>query len=360
MKPEKLSTDIQNEEFPENAIILLDGTKLDCFPKENATKIENDDLKLDTTGVYLRIKKSSKQANINNETPQTVTEKDVLKEFFLLRAVDFLEQAERILGDSRMYLAPVPIQNGLAYTGTSGFNNPTLGIYIEWWLYCNEACQNKGKSPLLTYHLSGSPLSGRNSCACVDSEGQSFSIEHHSFSKIWGTFMNINTRYTKAKAIYQSYNLYEVADLLWPDDNATMKKLAALLAEVKFLRRQNMLLEQRIKTNGPNLELKNEMLYRTFVKLYQDQLKPLRQEYWTKKEEVKCRVAVVQDQIKALKTQAETDKSSPKYVQEMGALKAERKAIENELSLLEDELINSLPIVNEVTIEIFKNFLRNR
>ena len=81
MKPEKLSTDIQNEEFPENAIVLLDGTKLDCFPKENATKIENDDLKLDTTGVYLRIKKSSKQASINNETPQTVTEKDVLKEF---------------------------------------------------------------------------------------------------------------------------------------------------------------------------------------------------------------------------------------------------------------------------------------
>jgi len=32
-----------------------------------------------------------------------------------------------------MFLCPIYMQSGLAYTGSSGFEKPTLGIYIEWW-----------------------------------------------------------------------------------------------------------------------------------------------------------------------------------------------------------------------------------
>lgn len=30
------------------------------------------------------------------------------------------------------------VTNNLAYTGTSGFRNATLGVYVEWWLSFTE------------------------------------------------------------------------------------------------------------------------------------------------------------------------------------------------------------------------------
>ena len=43
--------------------------------------------------------------------------------------------------DSLMFLAPVAAENVLAYTGTSGFRNPTLGVYLEWWVHCEGAVE---------------------------------------------------------------------------------------------------------------------------------------------------------------------------------------------------------------------------
>lgn len=198
-----------NTEFPENKIVLLNGKELICHPKaECIENIADDKLKLDTTGTYLSVGKKPQNKVSKKET-------DPNEQLFLDNAFYFLHNADRIFSDSRMFLAPVPIQNGIAYTGTSGFRNPTLGIYLEWWLNCETDVTKdmKGKDAL-TYHIAGSPLSGTNSCTCVYPDGESKSISHSPFREVWSTFMKINNRYSEAKAKYEAYTLEEVVNIL--------------------------------------------------------------------------------------------------------------------------------------------------
>ena len=70
------------------------------------------------------------------------------------------------MSDSRMFLCPVPIQNGMAYTGTSGFQRPTLGVYLEWWLNCESAmvCEEHGTEKLV-YQIAGSPCRAETAVA---------------------------------------------------------------------------------------------------------------------------------------------------------------------------------------------------
>ena len=86
----------------EPAITLLDGRTLACYPKAGTAM-------------------SSLPDNGG-------------KNFFTDHALFFFDHREQILSDSRMFLAPVPIASGLAYVGSCGFQHPTLGVYIEWWM----------------------------------------------------------------------------------------------------------------------------------------------------------------------------------------------------------------------------------
>ena len=119
---------------------LLGGRVLDCYPAEEEIESVDNELSLDTTGVYLSLKKPSGKTKSNDFLAKQKTleeeEKEELKKLFIENAFLFLENRERILCDSRMFLSPVPIQSGLAYSGTSGFHRPTLGIYLEWWQRC--------------------------------------------------------------------------------------------------------------------------------------------------------------------------------------------------------------------------------
>ena len=120
------------------------------------------------------------------------------------------EHRERIMADSRMFLTPLPFKNGLAYTGTSGLDKATLGVYLEWWNDCPQAVIRKEEQvDALTYHIAGSPLSGANHCSAVDREGRSVTMHFSPFSPIWSSFRRINQRYTEAKQRYQSYTLEE-------------------------------------------------------------------------------------------------------------------------------------------------------
>jgi len=86
----------------------------------------NNKLKLDTTGEFLRIGRHRHQ---KTEPAQKVVEP--WKELFFKNAFLFYEHREEILADSRMALTPLPFENVLAYTGTSGLRNATLGVYLE-------------------------------------------------------------------------------------------------------------------------------------------------------------------------------------------------------------------------------------
>ena len=117
---------------PEGKIQLLDGRVLDCYPLEDSMNPQ-------------------RVLNVDDEE-----EKELLR-LFLDNAFVLLANRERILSDSRMFLCPLPFcRNGLAYTGTSGFQRPTLGIYLEFWMTCDQAClvdDNDGK--WLLHHIAG-------------------------------------------------------------------------------------------------------------------------------------------------------------------------------------------------------------
>lgn len=196
-------------------ITLMDGRQLDCFLKsEQPQTIEQDTFELDTTGQYLRF----------NRMPKNVSEEDLVRaerqyghHIFTENAWFFLQNAEKILSDSRMFLAPVKVQNGLAYTGTSGFGHPTLGIYLEWWINYSQAAIDANGN--LVWYISGSPLSGCNCCSSVNPDGKQVKIAQSTrFLDIWSSFTKVNNRYNEAKQRCEAYSLEEVIFKLKGDD----------------------------------------------------------------------------------------------------------------------------------------------
>ena len=204
-----------NTEQPQNSITLMNGAILECFPKESHQgDFVPDKMKLDATGTYLSLGNKPCKPQ-----PRATEEKEQQKKLFTDNAFYLLAHQERIMRDSRMFLAPVAVQNGLAYTGTSGFLAPTLGIYLEWWNECSIALRtDKDGNRSLVFHLAGSPLSGTNHCAEVFEDGRIEPIQVSSFISHWQPFVNINTQYDEAKHIYQAYTLEQVLEILHAED----------------------------------------------------------------------------------------------------------------------------------------------
>lgn len=198
----------------EHYIELIDGTHIEAFPKAAQPEtIKKDNLTLDTTGEYLQIGRRKRKPKHTNERDAIAQQRGELLCRNLHRLI---AESDKILADSRMFLAPVPIQNGLAYTGTSGFHNPTLGVYIEWWRHhkCAWVIDEFGEKQPLVY-IAGSPLSGANKCAYVGAEGESYGVSVTKFAPVWQSFMNVNTRYTEAKQRYEAYTIEEVVEKLF-------------------------------------------------------------------------------------------------------------------------------------------------
>ena len=195
---------------PEGKILLVNGNILDCYPKAEASDgIRHDDLELDTTGEFLSVR------NMPVKTPDK-TGKEPWMAIFYKEAFFLYGHRDRILSDSRMFLTPLPFQNNLAYSGTSGLSDATLGVYLEWWESCERSVIKKdGEIHALTYYLSGSPLTGINRCNAVTRDGITEKVSFSgSFAELWRPFMAINKRYTQAKRIYQAYSLEETLAIL--------------------------------------------------------------------------------------------------------------------------------------------------
>jgi len=180
--------------FPEGKIVLLDGRVVDCYPRAGLAFGESVGQPIDSKPV-----KTDKEI-----------EADMVR--FIKNAFFFLANKERILTDSRMFLCPVPIQCGMSI---SGFENPTLGIYIQWWERCEGAMRTgkKGRRSLL-YKLSGSSFSGHNSCGEVYEDGSTKNVELRPFWDYGKSFIHINNTYKSAKQKYQAYSLQQVLDIL--------------------------------------------------------------------------------------------------------------------------------------------------
>ena len=191
---------------------FTDGICTEAYLKsELPAELDTDNITLDTTGEFLQWGNKPHRP----KRAEYCTNEEELN-LFLRNAHRLIAEGDRIMADSRMFLAPLPIRNGLAYSGTSGFHNPTLGIYIEWWRN-NQCAWTEDKNGTLQpiYYISGSPLSGCNACQYISAEGKSESVSVRHFSAVWSSFAKINTHYTEAKQLYEAYSLKEVIDILF-------------------------------------------------------------------------------------------------------------------------------------------------
>ncbi len=202
---------------------LLSGQELDCWLKTTPTERINNEFSLDTTGEYLPFKKKPLTLN------ERLAERKRNHQFFTLHISLFIESLDKILSDSRLFLAPVPVQNGMAYTGTGGFRNPVLGVYAQWWRDFRDSSYDNKERPI--WYISGSPLSGAHACSSVDEKGQQISKPtlKGSFGNTWHTFMNINKDCDEAKQHFLGFTLTEVIDIL--KDETTTENVFARYVE---------------------------------------------------------------------------------------------------------------------------------
>lgn len=215
-------------------IKLIDGSQLDCYPIAfPSDEIVSSEFSLDTTGQYLQIGKKP-HFTTDKEISERRKQEEIDEKLFYEHAHLFLANADKMLSDSRLFLAPVNVENGLAYTGTSGFRKPTLGVYIEWWLYHKDASIDAKGHPI--WFISGSPLSGRNACSAVDRKGKTHRAQlNGSFSAVWSSFVEVNNRYNEFKGRYMAYDLREVIDILeGTNDSQQYFKLHLSLEKVRY------------------------------------------------------------------------------------------------------------------------------
>lgn len=215
-------------------ITLINGSQLDCYPIAfPSDEIVSSEFSLDTTGQYLQIGKKP-HFTIDKELAERRKQEEIDEKLFYEHAHIFLANTDKILSDSRLFLTPVNVVNGLAYTGTSGFHKPTLGVYIEWWLHHKDASIDAKGLPI--WFISGSPLSGSNACSAVDRKGKTHRAQlNGSFSAVWSSFVKVNNRYNEFKGRYMAYDMKEVIDILeGTTDSQQFFKLHLRLEKVRY------------------------------------------------------------------------------------------------------------------------------
>ena len=186
---------------------LMSGQELDCWLKTTPIESINNEPALDTTGKYLSVNKKP-------TLEERLAERKRNHQFFTSHVHLFIDNLDKILSDSRLILAPVPVQNGLAYTGTSGFRYPVLGVYAQWWRDFRKSSYDYKERPI--WYISGSPLSGSHVCSSVDEKGNQtdrLTLKGR-FLDTWTPFMDINTSCDEAKQHFLGFTLEEAIAIL--------------------------------------------------------------------------------------------------------------------------------------------------
>ena len=332
-------------------ITLLNGRTLPCYPRvETAPSVDNT-TKLDTTGQYLCVGRKK------TVEPLTSPEQERAKKFFTDHAFFFLDHREQIFSDSRMFLAPVPVQNAIAYTGASGFHRPTLGVYIEWWMTCIPAIIGRyRKNAWLVYHIAGSPLSGRNSCGIVNPQGECRSESLPGpFSTIWRSFVEVNTRYDEAKERYEAYSLEDVVALLEANDQGdslTERMVYILQKENIKLRQEIQEIEKNKAQKVGEMEKMRLALLKEYIESRRDVFEAWYADYCKKEEEGKRELDDLKLQQKQLKQQLRTGEITNKFHQQ------QLTPLKNRISNVEFRLSNMGVIsLSHIVPETYRKYL---
>lgn len=279
-------------------ITLMDGREMVCYlkPEEKQEPVRDTKIQLDTTGEYLSI--GGKKPTFTDD--KTFNERRIAgHKLFTDHAWLFWKNADRVLSDSRLFFAPVPVKPGLAYTGTSGFGQLTVGIMIEWWLY-GPSCllEDKAHQPALTWFVSGSPLSGGNACSCVHEDGTTEKIQHNTFSSVWKSLMKISSQYSRAYAKYEHYSIEQCIDILqkMPEDECSRLRSELLLTNAIIVKLKQDL--DKKKDEVKQLQLKIDGLSHD---LFHHELLDYCREYLERKQKTEEEIAAINVQRSALK-----------------------------------------------------------
>lgn len=188
------------------------------FCKVYASTPECMKFELDTTGEYLSLTKERKRRAIHPaDKEQERMEKLFSSNIFLLAA-----NRKRILTDAKMAFVPIPVTNGLAYTGA--LPQATLGIYAQWWDACPWSVVFEEERMFVLWFISGSPMSGSNSCAGSDINGVAKTIRSERFSKVWRSFVSVMDAFEELSPPSEIYTLDEVVEILRKETDAEMIK----------------------------------------------------------------------------------------------------------------------------------------
>jgi len=355
----KINRDECNE-FPDGKIVLLDGRTLDCYPVAGGEDVvlEDDRLKLDLTGKYLSVGNRPKKAKFSERDSKESNCEVSQLDLFLKNAFYLLSHKERILSDSRMFLCPIHVHNGLAYTGTSGFRKPTLGIYLEWWMNCDGTLRtdNEGRKTLL-YHLAGSPLSGLNSCSEVDEQGKTYSVRLSSFKNYWPRFMNINTRYSEAKSKYQAYTLQQVLDILEHEANANYDYTHAI--EIVFMKNEITTLNRRLDNMEEERNHWRNMYYDTLTKYNDEKIRKFYAEYEIRKAETDAEIASLREKKRLMKADLKCGKlDNISYQRQLTPLKSQIQELELKLSDFRCRRVREVFPEGDIRFTLIEEYMR--
>ena len=198
-----------------NMMTLMNGQQLNVYEKlenvfpQHANNEVNNTLALDAEDEYLFV------ARRKREIEQRDQERKEQREAFVRKLWFFYEHRDVIYQDSRMFMAPVPMVNSLAYTGTRGFRAPVLGVYMEWLERCEQAhVRDDNGMHAMIYQFAGSSRSGSNHCMAVNCLGETSAVHIVGFKSLWTSFMEINTRYDDYKGEAEAFDLEVVSDII--------------------------------------------------------------------------------------------------------------------------------------------------
>ncbi len=258
---------------------LMDGRTIVGYPKEKMDQRNVEFFSL--CDADNRINLSGRTSSIIKEEKQKMKERQ--QRLFLDNAFMLIDAHEHILGDSRMFLTKVPIDSGLAYVGSEGLSNPTLGVYLEWWLNCpDSSVEDADGHKWLIFKLAGSALTWRNKCGLVDRNGNVKYMDLQTFRPVCEAFISINRRYKEAKAKYYAFSLLQTMSLLGKEGKATIqdaddflftqeRKLQSMTTECNRLRKANE--ELTAKFHHAFMRLKAPELKRFLQELRENETK---------------------------------------------------------------------------------------
>ena len=317
---------------PEGKICLLNGSVIDGYAK-------------DTQPV------SSQSDDIRKEEQSSENEK-----LFTDNAFFLLGQAERIFEDSRMFLAPVNVKNGLAYSGTSGFQSPTLGVYLEWWLFGNNSLLAISNEDLLLCQMSGSPLSGRNSCKLVNSNGDLVYKEIPHFRSAWASFVKINSRYESPKQQYSAFSLEETIEILKKEANP----MAEMRSEIAFLKAKINALTVSLEEQTKRADSLQDKLQEIAVKMNREALQEFVDTYISMKNEADEQIKQINAERQELKVRLGNGELQDKeYKKQMQILAGKKREIKSSLSLFYYNKLAELLPGKYLTFEQICKYLQN-